>query len=452
MTATPEQIKAFKVTAFDKVAKKNTGKWLSNSLLVLFLWALIIMFLPWTQNINSSGRVTALDPAERPQTIHATIPGRVEKWFVEEGQFVKEGDTIVFISEVKDDYFDPQLLGRTKNQIEAKELAMQSYQQKVVALENQINALKENLTLKLKQAQNKLIQAELKISSDSIEFRAAKNNFEIAEKQFNRQQELYKQGLVSLTNLEVRELKFQESIAKLISSENKLISSQNEYINAKIELNAIKNEYADKIAKTQSERASALSQQFDADVEIAKLNNQLSNYSIRAGFRFITAPQDCYINKALITGIGETMKEGDAIVSITPALHNKAVELFVSPVDLPLVRIGDKVRIIFDGWPVFVFSGWPNVSFGTFGGVVVAIDQNVSENGQFRLLVAYDENDVDWPKQIRMGGGAKGILLLKDVPIWYEIWRQLNGFPPDFYEPASAIKTNKDKSKTDNKK
>jgi multidrug resistance efflux pump len=440
------------MTAFDKVAKKNTGKWLSNSLLVLFLWALIILFLPWTQNINSSGRVTALDPAERPQTIHATIPGRVEKWFVEEGQFVKQGDTIVFISEVKDDYFDPQLIGRTKNQIEAKELALQSYQQKVAALENQINALKENLALKLKQAENKLIQAELKISSDSIEFRAAKNNFEIAEKQFNRQQELYKQGLVSLTNLEVRELKFQESIAKLISSENKLISSQNEYINAKIELNAIKNEYADKIAKAQSERASALSQQFDADVEIAKLKNQLSNYSIRAGFRFITAPQDCYINKALITGIGETMKEGDAIVSITPAIHKKAVELFVAPVDLPLVRIGDKVRIIFDGWPVFVFSGWPNVSFGTFGGVVVAIDQNVSENGQFRLLVAHDENDIEWPKQIRMGGGAKGILLLKDVPIWYEIWRQLNGFPPDFYEPASTIKTNKDKSKTDNKK
>jgi hypothetical protein len=23
--------------------------------------------------------------------------------------------------------------------------------------------------------------------------------------------------------------------------------------------------------------------------------------------------------------------------------------------------------------------------------------------------------------------------LLKEVQIWYEIWRQLNGFPPDFY-------------------
>jgi hypothetical protein len=144
--------------------------------------------------------------------------------------------------------------------------------------------------------------------------------------------------------------------------------------------------------------------------------------------------------------------EGDAIVSITPALHSKAVELFVPPVDLPLVRIGDKVRIIFDGWPVFVFSGWPNVSFGTFGGVVVAIDQNVSANGQFRMLVASDKNDVDWPVQIRMGGGVKGILLLKDVPIWYEIWRQLNGFPPDFYEPATTIKYNKNKSKSETKK
>jgi len=452
MAATPEQIKAFKIKSFDKVAGKKTGIWLANSVKILFLWAIIFMFLPWTQNINSTGSVTALDPGERPQTIHSTIPGRVEKWFVEEGQFVKKGDTIVFISEIKDNFFDPELLTRTQDQIVAKEFAMQSYKIKVVALENQINALRENLTLKLKQAQNKLIQAELKISSDSIDLRAAKNNFDIAEKQFNRQQELYTQGLVSLTNLEVRELKFQESIAKLISAENKLISSQNEYINAKIEINAIKNDYADKIAKTQSERASALSQQFDTDVEITKLDNQLSNYSIRAGFRFITAPQDCYINKALITGVGETMKEGDAIVSITPALHSKAVELFVPTVDLPLVRIGDKVRIIFDGWPVFVFSGWPNVSFGTFGGIVVAIDQNVSANGQFRMLVASNENDVEWPVQIRMGGGVKGILLLKDVPIWYEVWRQLNGFPPDFYEPATTIKYNKDESKSDIKK
>jgi GH24 family phage-related lysozyme (muramidase) len=94
MAATNEQIKDFKINSFDKVAQKKTGKWLANSVKILFVWALIFLFLPWTQNINSSGNVTALDPSERPQTIHSTIPGRVEKWFVEEGQYVRKGDTI----------------------------------------------------------------------------------------------------------------------------------------------------------------------------------------------------------------------------------------------------------------------------------------------------------------------------------------------------------------------
>jgi hypothetical protein len=37
-----------------------------------------------------------------------------------------------------------------------------------------------------------------------------------------------------------------------------------------------------------------------------------------------------------------------------------------------------------------------------------------------------------------VGSGASGIALLNDVPIWYELWRQLNGFPPDYYEMKEA--------------
>ena len=427
-------------SSFKKIVQKKTGTLLAKWLLALLACVLIILFLPWTQNIQSRGKVTALNPGDRPQTIHATIPGRIEKWYVNEGQFVKKGDTIVFISEIKAEYFDPELLTRTQSQITAKESGVKSYAEKVAAIDNQINALRENLELKLRQAKNKVQQAHLKLTSDSIDFKATQTNYNIADKQFKRQQELYTQGLVSLTNLELRELKFQESMAKVISAENKVFSTQNDLLNAKMELNSIRNDYADKIAKSQSERASAYSSGFDADAEVAKLQNQLSNYSIRSGFRFITAPQDCYINKALVVGVGETIKEGDGIVSITPANFEMAVEIYVRPVDIPLTRLNKKVRIVFDGWPAIIFSGWPNASFGTFGGVVVAIDQNISENGRFRLLVAPDKNDVEWPNQIRMGGGVFGMALLNNVPIWYEIWRQINGFPPNFYEPDAKIK------------
>ncbi len=428
-------------SAFKRIQETNTGKLLTKWMLALLVFALIIVFFPWTQNILARGKITALNPGDRPQTIHTTIPGRIEKWFVNEGQLVKKGDTIVFISEIKAEYFDPELLSRTQHQISAKESSAKSYIEKTNALDNQISALRQNLELNISQAENKVKQAHLKLTSDSIDFKATQTNYNIADKQFKRQEELYQQGLVSLTNLELRELKFQESIAKLISAENKVLIAQNDLINYQIELNSIRSDYADKISKSQSERAGSYSMGFDVDAEVAKLKNQLSNYAIRSGFRFIVAPQDCYINKAVVVGVGETIKEGDPIVGITPANTEMAVEIYVRPVDLPLARLNKKVRIIFDGWPTIIFSGWPNASVGTFGGVVVAIDQNISENGKFRLLVAPDKNDIAWPNLIRMGGGVFGMALLSEVPVWYEIWRQLNGFPPDFYEPNEITST-----------
>jgi hypothetical protein len=123
------------------------------------------------------------------------------------------------------------------------------------------------------------------------------------------------------------------------------------------------------------------------------------------------------------------------IVEIVPDKIQYAVEIFVRPVDLPLIAAGQKVRFWFDGFPAIVFSGWPNASYGTFGGKVFAVENSVSPNGKFRILVAEDPDDKPWPKQLRIGTGAQGMALLKEVPVWYELWRNINGFPPDYYKP-----------------
>ncbi len=129
------------------------------------------------------------------------------------------------------------------------------------------------------------------------------------------------------------------------------------------------------------------------------------------------------------------LKEGEMIVEIVPSLIQYAVELFVEPMDLPLINIGQKVRFVFDGFPAIVFSGWPKSSYGTFGGTVSSIETSVSSNGKFRVLVAEDPLEKKWPQQLRIGGGAKGIALLKDVGIYYELLRNINGFPPEYYTP-----------------
>ncbi|MCH2214465.1 MAG: HlyD family secretion protein [Flavobacteriales bacterium] len=406
---------------------------------------ILFLFLPWTQNVRVPGNLTTLYPDQRPQAVQNVIPGRIEQWFVREGNFVNAGDTIVQISEVKDSYFDPQLIERTQTQIENKKNAAVNYEDKANNLSDQINALTKARINKLEQAGNKLIQTRLKVTSDSIDFEAAKIDYSIAQNRLERMEELFDQGLKSLTDLETRRLKLQEARAKSISAENKLLTSRAAFVNAEIELDAIDNDYAEKLSKAKSERNSALSTFYDTQAQVAKMENQLSNYEVRKSNYFITAPQSGYVTKAISVGLGENIREGQDIVSIMPATYDFAVEMYVDPVDFPLLRNGNDVRLMFDGWPAIVFSGWPQISNGTFGGEILAIDNFISPNGKYRILVTPDEEDVPWPEDLRVGTGSDGILLFKDVPLWYELWRQLNGFPPDYYMNINGDSKSKEK-------
>jgi multidrug resistance efflux pump len=300
----------------------------------------------------------------------------------------------------------------------------------------------------MSQALNYVRQSKLKVNSDSMELEAAKVNFHVASEQFGRLEKLYKDGLKSLTDLESRKLKLQETQAKLIACENKLLQSKNELINAEIERVSIDNQFMEKLSKAESDKFSALSGMYDAEQSVIKIQNQYSNYSFRRGLYFLTAPQDGYITKALKTGLGEIIKEGEELVSIMPSNYELAVEMYVMPVDLPLIHKEAAVRFRFDGWPGIVFSGWPQVSYGTFGGKVVAIDNFISENGKYRVLVSPDPECPKWPDGLRVGSGALCMALLKDVPVWYEIWRNINGFPPDYYDDINNnVKKEKEKEK-----
>lgn len=420
------------------IFNKSYYKIFNKFLLAIAIIVLIVLFLPWTQNITGQGQVTTLKPNQRPQTIQSQIPGRIEEWFVNEGDFVNKGDTILRISEIKSEYFDDRLLERTNDQIIAKSSSANAYESKVEALSRQITALLNEQKLKYEQTQNKLLQAQLKVESDSIDLEAAKTNIEIAERQFNRTQTLQDEGLKAVKDVEEKRLKLQETQAKLISQENKYLASKNEVINAQIELSRINAEYADKISKAQSDMFTAQSSGFDAKAQVTKLENEYANYAERNRLLYVTAPQNGYINKALTGGVGVTFKEGEELVGIMPSDYELAVETYVRPIDLPLLHIGEKVRIQFDGWPAIVFSGWPNASYGTYGAKIVAIENFISANGKYRVLLAPDETDYKWPEAIRVGSGARTIALLEDVPIWFELWRQINSFPPNYYQPQGT--------------
>ncbi|MBL7952524.1 MAG: HlyD family efflux transporter periplasmic adaptor subunit [Flavobacteriales bacterium] len=430
--------------AFRTIGVASTSKLFALWVKIISVVMILALFLPWTQNIRARGTVTSLSPNLRPQTIHAIIPGRLEEWFVQEGQLVQKGDTILRLSEVKAEYFDPQLLDRTQQQITAKELTGKSYEEKVHSLDAQIDALTGGLRIKLEQAQNKIQQARYKLQSDSIRVVAATTEIKVADDQYARGEQQFKEGLISKVELERRQVAQQRANATLIDARNKLLDARNELLNAELDINGIRNDYRDKLSKAESEKFSSMSQMYTTEGEVSKMQVDLANYTVRAGNYIVTAPQDGYITKAIVTGVGETVKEGDPLVSVMPAAMDMAVELYVRPMDMPLINKGQKVRFMFDGWPSIVFSGWPNSSYGTFGGEVVAIDNFISPNGKYRILVGPDKKDQTWPTALRVGGGAVGFALMSDVPIWYELWRQINGFPPDLYMDGKAEGTETD--------
>ncbi len=309
----------------------------------------------------------------------------------------------------------------------------QAYADKAGALENQELTLAQLRDLKLSQAENYITQTQLKVQADSISRVAARVQFDIEEVQFNRADTLYKQGLVSLTSWEDKKQKMRDAEAKMISAENNYLSSRAALINARIEMSAIDNEYQEKMLKTQSEQLGTMSGFYDTDATITKLENEYTNLEMRNGQYIVRADQDGYVTRIMQEGVGGIIKENDVLLTLMPAVYTLGVELFVSPVDLPLLQRGQEVQMFFDGIPSIVFSGWPDASYGVFTGQIMAIDQYRSDNGLYRIIVFPDETEKKWPEQLRIGAGTQAFVLLNDVPAWYELWRRFNGFPPNFY-------------------
>jgi multidrug efflux pump subunit AcrA (membrane-fusion protein) len=423
-----------KFKSFNQIYLRDKGPATRPWLIGLGLILLGVLFLPWTQNIRSKGQITSLYQEQKPQKIYSPIAGKISRWWVKEGDFVEQGDTLAKISEIKAEYLDPKLISRTQEQLDAKKGTVSFYEQKVQSTEDQIANLRSSKALKQDQLTNKITALQQKLTGEKAEFEAASNEYNLVKDQFERNAKMYKEGLISQTQFQQRNASMQNSLAKKTTTENKVNQTLQEIQNTKIELRGVDQEYSEKMNKAEGEKFQSLGMIETGKGDVAKLENQVASYTIRDGMYYILAPQSGQVINAKKAGIGEILKDGEELLTIVPQNTNYAVEMYVRPVDLPLVSPGQDVRFIFDGFPAIIFAGgWPDQSFGTFAGKVRAVENNIDEKGMFRVIVVENPKEKKWPKQIKMGAGAQGIALLNDVPLWYELWRNINGFPADFY-------------------
>ena len=193
-------------------------------------------------------------------------------------------------------------------------------------------------------------------------------------------------------------------------------------------------------AKAKIDSARAMLRKAEADV--AKLDKEVLELQVKVAQQqnqTIIAPIDGFVFRVHIVQQGQIVKQGDALLTIVPDTADRAVELWLNGNDAPLVSPGRHVRLQFEGWPAVQFSGWPSVAVGSFGGKVAMIDSTDNGKGKFRILVVPDEEDDPWPSDrfLRQGVQVHGWVLLERVTLGFEVWRQLNGFPPvvDVKEP-----------------
>ncbi|TGM52415.1 HlyD family efflux transporter periplasmic adaptor subunit [Leptospira vanthielii] len=402
--------------------------------IIFFLSVIILLYVPWQQTTMGFGRVVAYAPLDRQQVIDSPISGRVVKWHVHEGTRVKKGDPIIDISDN-----DPNFINRIREEKNALLQRLEAARSREDNIRSRIISLRSSMGSAVNAADSRRMMAKDRVRASEQAVDAAKATLKTANLNLDRQKQLWEKGLTSKRTLELAELEHTNAETGLdrakatfdaaVKEERALYSDTGKVAQ---DAEASINDAKASLASAQSEVARVLE-------DLPKLEARLSRQENQEVF----APRDGTIMRILVNPDTQQVKEGDGVAILVPDSEDKAIELFISGNDIPLVGEGRKVRLQFQGYPVLQISGWPETAVGTFGGIVKLVDITDNGSGNFRVLVIPDREDRQWPssRYLRQGVRAKGWIFLNRVSVGYELWRRFNDFPPNLPMDDPEIKS-----------
>lgn len=314
------------------------------------------LWIPWVQTTSGSGQVTTLNPSDRVQSISALVTGRIAEWYVQDADYVEAGDPIIRIQDI-----DDQLIVRLQLQLDAARRKIEASQEAVTT----------------------------------------------AQIDYQRQKDLFCEGLASQLSFEQARIKVQQMTVSLEEARSEF--------------------------------------------------NQAETALSRQGSQLVVAPRNGTIIHVEAGDTATIVSAGQPLATFMPADTERAVEIMIDGRDIGLVHPGRQVRLQFEGWPAFQFSGRPDLAVGTFRGEVVFVEPSARLDGRFRVLVKEPLNSEDclesevingiprmgecgWPPEsfVRLGATVRGWILLETVPLGFELWRLLNSFPPINVTNASS--------------
>jgi len=382
-----------------------------------------LLLVPWQQNVTGAGRVTALDPLDRTQVLPAPVTGRLVELYVRDGAFVERGDVL---AEMADQ--DPQYAVRLEQQLELTRTEVRAAQDTVAFYDQQLVHLEDAREQAVSSATYALNVAIEKVRAEERELEALEANLDQKRADRERKSNLWTEGVVSELDFQKAEADYLSAKAKVEAAKAKVEQARNEEQAKMADVRQVSADQRAKIESTKSLRE-------DARAKVALSEKKLTEAATRIErqkTQVVTAPRSGYVLRVHAASSADLLSQGDPLIELIPDSDQLAVELWVRGVDAPLITPGRKVRLQFEGWPAVQFAGWPSVAVGTFGGVVQVVDAHGRADGRFRVLVVPDPDEPAWPEKpfLRQGGRANGWLLLDTVTLGFELWRQLNAFPP----------------------
>jgi len=424
---------------------------IGKTLLYLLVIGLgFVAIAPWQQSVKGYGNVIAFAPGERQQTIEAPIKGRVVKWGenVFENAHVTKGELIAEIQDI-----DAGLMGRLEFTIKAQVKALETLHlasQRNTETKRDVVISQKALLKTYELAKEEVVaSAEAKIAGAKNKVQAERRQLEEVEAaltqieaDFARQKQLFEEEIVAGVKFQLAERKYLEAKAKVEKSQAYIEFALNDQIGKERDRNAKEQKAQGEIDYAKSQLDKAKGDVLKAETEVAKAKSELSKARktmsemdtklARQQNQNVIAPFDGFLTSINANQGGQILKVGDTLCVIVPDTKDRAVQVWLDGNDAPLVQPGRHVRLQFEGWPAVQFAGWPSVAVGTFGGRIVSVDATDNGKGKFRVLVLPDDKRHGWPDEryLRQGVRTNAWVLLEQVPLWYEIWRNLNGFPP----------------------
>jgi multidrug resistance efflux pump len=414
-------------SAIHLVQSPELAVWLAKVLLFGLIVSVFAMaLLPWQQTSRGTGQVVAFAPQERQQSVQSPTKGIVAKIAdgLVEGSIVKKGD---FLLEVQP--FAANMAEQLDGQLQELKTKEETAKVKAEAYGQNVEGFPEALDFAISGATEMVSAAKAKLQSKKRQISAYQAKMLQAQLNYDRQNGLFLKGLKPAKEIEKLKKELDVTQADVESIRQDVMGLENELKAKQEEL-----EEKRRVAKTKIDYARALQQ--DALGSAATIRKEIADVEMKLGQMnrmTITAPRDGTIFRLNVNERGDSVKEGDSLLTIIPEATQKVVELYLNGNDIALVKIDQEVRLQFEGWPAVQVAGWPSLAVGAFSGKVATMDATDSGKGEFRILVIPDETKEAWPIEsdrfLRQGVRTNGWVQLGTVSLGYEVWRQMNGFP-----------------------